>query len=111
MAIYEEMQIDQGSTFSYLVSIKNLTDQAPFDLSGYTGTAHMKRSYKSLTISATFTVVVGLNGIVTLSLTDEQTALIKSGRYLYDVVIESPEGEVYRVIEGIADVTPAVTTL
>jgi hypothetical protein len=113
MAVYEELQIDQGSTFRYEITITNDLDDAPSDLTGFTIKSEIRKSYKSLAISGTFTTAFRssnpLLGRIILSMTDEETAAIKSGRYLYDVIITSADGATYRIIEGIADVTPMVT--
>lgn len=112
MAVYEELTIDQGATFRYQVELKDTTDESEFALTGYTATAHMKRSHRAASITATFTTAVdNSGGVITISLTDEQTAAIKAGRYVFDIVINSPSGEVSRVTEGIIDVTPSVTIL
>jgi hypothetical protein len=46
---------------------------------------------------------------VVISLTDEQTATLKPGRWLYDVVIESDSGSRFRAIEGVITVNPSIT--
>lgn len=112
MAVYEELTIDQGATFRYQVELKDTSDESPFDLTGYTATSHMKKNHKSSTITADFlTSVDTTGGIITISLTDEQTAVLKPGRYVFDIVLESPLGRVNRVTEGIVDITPMVTVL
>ncbi len=112
MAVYEELTIDQGATFRYQVELKDTSDESEFDLTGYTATAHMKRSHRAASITATFTCIIDPpRGVITISLTDEVTATIKPGRYVFDIVMESPLGAVNRVTEGIVDITPAVTIL
>lgn len=113
MAIYKELLIDQGSTFRYQVSVSDTNDDTAFDLTGFTATSHIKKTYKSVSASATFTCGFAgdnpVSGGITLSLTDEQTKLLPAGRYMFDVVIESITGDIFRVVEGLIEVTPGVT--
>lgn len=107
MAAVHNLYIDQGSDFSAEVGVYDDNNSA-WDLTGYTGTAKIKKSYYS-TSSVDFTVTVANSGTITLALTSASTAAITEGRYLYDVVIVSPANKKTRVIEGIATVNPGVT--
>ena len=113
MAVYEELIVDQGSTFKYQLNLTDPTTGNVYNLDNFTVNAYMKKNYKSVSPAAVFTAVVdtGVQGRINLSLTDEQTSAIKAGRYFFDVIIESPIGEVFRIVEGIVDVTPAVTII
>jgi hypothetical protein len=109
MAIIANLYIDQGTDFSITVDV---TDSAGdiLDLSNYTASAQIRKTYTSSTVSETFsTTISALAGQVTLSLTDTQTAGLDGGRYVYDLNITSNGGVTSRVIEGQAIVTPGVT--
>lgn len=109
MAIIANLYIDQGTDFSVTVDV---TDSAGdiLELSGYTASAQIRKTYSSSSVSATFsTSIAELAGQVTLSLTDTQTSAIEAGRYVYDLNIISSGGVTTRVIEGQAIVTPGVT--
>jgi len=106
MASKANITMDQGSTFStdiYLVDDNN----NPLDLTGYTGTSKMKKSYASNS-ATTFTVNV-VNGMVTLFLNSNTTTNLTPGKYVYDVVLSSNAASV-RILEGIVTVAPGVTT-
>ena len=110
MALYEELQIDQASTFEYTVTLSN-PNGTGFDLTSYTATGRLKRSYSSST-AVDFNIsysTPATDGKVRLYLSDETTAAMKAGHYVWDVVIENASGEKFRVIEGIAEVNPGVT--
>jgi len=107
MAAVHNLYIDQGADFSAEIGIYD-DFNSPWDLSGYSGEAKLKKSYYSST-SHNFTVSVGTNGSVTLSMTAAATAAIEQGRYLYDVVITSTAGTKTRVIEGLITINPGVT--
>jgi hypothetical protein len=105
---YTELFLEQGTSFNVSLTIDDVSG-SPFNLSGYTGTAQMRKSYYSSNAAATFVVSTGgADGIVTLSLEAGTTANIYPGRYLYDVVVTSGSTRA-RVLEGIVNVTPQVT--
>ena len=109
MAIIANIYIDQGTDYSITVDV---TDSAGdvLNLSGYTASAQIRKTYSSSTVSETFsTSIAEATGQVTLSLTDTQTSGLSSGRYVYDLNITSSGGNTSRVIEGQAIVTPGVT--
>ena len=109
MAIINNIFIDQGTDFTKTVDVQNALGNA-LDLTGYTISAQMRKTYGSSNVTATFTTAHnGANGQVTMTLPDATTSAIESGRYVYDLMIESGAGDKTRVIEGQATVTPGVT--
>ena len=55
---------------------------------------------------------VGVGGdfpISIQSMTNTNTAALEARRYVYDIVLTSPQSVKTRVIEGIIEVTPGVT--
>ncbi len=110
MATYYPLFLDQGSTFAVEMFI-TANDGNPFILTGCTIYAQIREYPEAETAKATFSgIIVDENaGHIMLSLTDEQTALLTSHRYVYDVVIENILGQRYRVIEGIIDISLGVT--
>jgi len=109
MAIIANLFIDQGTDFSVTVDVTD-TDGSVLDLDGYSASAQIRKTYTSSSVSATFgTSISASNGQVTLTLSDTVTAGLSAGRYVYDLNIESSGGQVTRVVEGQAIVTPGVT--
>jgi hypothetical protein len=107
MATIENIVIDQGQTFSFSLTLSN-TDGTAKDLSDYTVTSQMRKSYYTSTATNFTTAKVDLTGEITISLSATQTSAIKAGRYVYDVEIASSV-ETLRILEGIVSVTPEVT--
>jgi hypothetical protein len=108
MAIYANLTVDQGSDFSSVVTVTDSDDQL-VDLTNYTYRGQIRKSYTSSTaINFVITANTPANGELTITLTSSQTAVMKSGRYVYDVEIESGN-VVTRVVEGQLEVTPRVT--
>jgi DUF4097 and DUF4098 domain-containing protein YvlB len=108
MATKANIIIDQGTTFSTSI---NLTDDNgdAIDLTGYTGRAQMRKHYTSSNAQSFTVSLQSSNGIVTLSLTETQTANLTAGRYVYDVEVVSGANVVSRIVEGFVTVTPEVT--
>lgn len=107
MATVQNITIDQGTTYSLTITLTN-DDGTAKDLSSYTVSAQMRKSYYTSTYTAFTTAKVDLTGELTISLTAVQTSDIKAGRYVYDIEIVSSE-ETLRILEGIVTVTPEVT--
>jgi len=107
MATVENIVIDQGQTFSFSLTLSN-TDGTAKDLTDYTVTSQMRKSYYTSTATDFTTTKVDLTGEITISLSATETSAIKAGRYVYDVEIASSV-ETLRILEGIVTVTPEVT--
>jgi hypothetical protein len=115
MATYEDFTIDQGADLALQIELVN-PDGSKKDLTGYSASAKMKKTYRS-TESIDFTAVIPtppLEGIVTISLTNLQTDTLSTrGRYVYDVEISFNDEEgntiIERILEGKIKVNPSVT--
>ena len=109
-AIPLTLLLEKGTDFDATFNIQNEDNTTPLNLTGYTADAKMKRSYYSAS-SSDFVVdfVDRYNGILKISLTNTNTAALDPRRYVYDIVLTSPQSIKTRVIEGIIEVTPGVT--
>ena len=109
MAAYSEIQLEQYATFSTTVNVEDSQGGA-VNLAGYSAASQIRKSYYSTTANNfTATITGTANGEITLSMTAANTANLTPGRYLYDLVITSPEGTKTRVVEGIVNVLAGVT--
>jgi hypothetical protein len=110
MAAISNLYIDQGSTFSAIITIKG-SDGNPINLTGFTVASQMRKSYGSTTAySFVTTVHDALSGKVKLFLSAENSSLIKPGRYLYDIEITINSTKT-RVVEGLVILTPEITKI
>jgi hypothetical protein len=110
MASAHNLYIDQGADFNAQIQIFD-DNNAPWDLTGYTGQAKIKKSYYS-TSSIDFTISFAndrTSGNIILALSSQQTSQMEQGRYLYDVVITNASSKKTRVLEGIVTINPGVT--
>jgi hypothetical protein len=116
MAQYEEFTIDQGADVAVEIHCVN-KDSTVKDLTGFTATSKLKKTYASDSDSTiafnTIIATPATDGVLTISLTNAQTDLLKAGRYVYDVelaFLDSDSNQIIeRVLEGRVQVSPSVT--
>jgi hypothetical protein len=108
MATKANLVIDQGTTYT---TDLNLTDENgdPLVLSGYTANSQIRKHYTSSNSVVFSTSINATAGVITLSLTANQTANMAGGRYVYDVELTDASDSISRIVEGIVTVTPQVT--
>jgi hypothetical protein len=111
MAAVANLSIDQGATFTSDITVKDINGNV-FDLTGYTAVAKLAKGYSSTRTRTTITTAFATDrttGVLTISLTANQTSALDAERYVYDVEITSGAGSVTRVLEGIITVRPEVS--
>ena len=109
-AVYvSNLVINAGSTFSQTFELGNTQDNSPFNLTGYTIAAQMRKHASSSGVT-TFTASISdaTSGKILVGLPSTETVNIKPGRYVYDVVVTSGEVKT-RVVEGSALVRDGVS--
>jgi hypothetical protein len=108
MATYSNIFIDQGSNFNTSIDLSDSTD---LNLTNYTAAGTVAKSYDGTTKATFSTNIDSESSTVSIFLNASQTAGLKPGRYVYDVIIVSPDSPaiVTRILEGQIDVTPGVT--
>lgn len=108
MAIKASITMDQGSEYSTTINVTDDNDLV-INLTGYTGSAMMRKHYSSIN-SYSFSVSISpLIGAVTISMTSNSSSLVPAGRYVYDCEIVDQYGKKTRLVEGLVTVTPEVT--
>ena len=101
--------LDQGVDFEATFTIRN-EDASSLNLTGYTGTAQL-RKHPAATKSTAFTVSFPnrVNGQIKVAMASTMTAVIEGGRYVYDLVLTSPNAYKTRPIQGNLLVIPGAT--
>lgn len=113
-AATHDILIEQGATFRLSLVWKDSLG-APINLTGYTARMQVRHKITDAAPLLTFTTA---NGAITLggsagtievvgSATSTDVLTVKSG--VYDLEMVAPTGEVTRLIEGSATITPQVT--
>jgi hypothetical protein len=109
MATYSDIFIDQGSSYSSTISVKNV-NATSFNLTGYSARGQIRKSYSSVNaVAFTTSITIPTSGNVVISLTAVQTRAMKPGRYVYDVEVYNAAGHVLRIAEGQVEISPAST--
>lgn len=108
--MYAELTIDQGASFSTVLTLTN-DDNSAINLTSHTFVSQIRKSYYSVNPTANLTVVVenAANGVVRMSIDAANTANIKPGRYLYDLKMTDEANTTIRIVEGIVTITPQVS--
>lgn len=98
MVAYLDLNVYQNESFEADISLSKYVSNAQFDASEYEVKAQLKKHYlsKEATDFTTKPVSDGRTGIFNISLTPEQTALLKYGKYVYDVFIKDKSRNVGR---------------
>ena len=115
MAVYVvNIVIEQGYNFYTNFELEDTANNEPKTLVGYGVTAQLRKTYSSsISISFASSVANASNGVISISLTSTQTAALKPGRYLYDVMLQQGGlGSSYdktKAVEGTALVRAGVT--
>jgi len=105
-----DIVIDQGSDFSIQVAISE--DGTAVPVATHTARAQLRPSPTSATKTADFvcTIVDASGGKINMQLSNSVTAGIASGKYYYDLeLVNTNNGTVTRLLQGVARVTPEVT--
>ena len=102
--------LDIGASFSTDVNVTD-NNENPLDLTDWTARGSMSKGYSPTQLRTYFNInQFNAEGIVTISLTPTQSALLEEGRYVYDVdIVNNIDGSVIKVVEGIITVSPAVS--
>ena len=101
--------LDQGVDFEATFTVKNENSSA-LNLTGYTGEAKI-RKHPSATKYNAFIVTFPnrVNGQIKVAMASTITTAIEGGRYVYDLVLTSPNAYKTRPIQGNVLVIPGVT--
>jgi len=112
MAVYtSNLSIKTGTSFKQVFTLEDGVSNSPLDLTGFDVSAQMRKHAGANTGITTFTSVISnaTSGQVEIGLSTTQTAELKVGRHVYDVIITDTTGFMECVVEGMVVVSQAVT--
>lgn len=107
MAIKSNLTVDQGANFIYNVFLVD-TSGNPFDITGYTGNAQIRKTYTSTNYTTMNVTITGNSGLITLTMNSATTANLYFNRYVYDLELTG-NNVTSRIMEGYVTVNPGVT--
>ncbi|MDP7366932.1 MAG: hypothetical protein QGH83_06700 [Candidatus Pacebacteria bacterium] len=114
MATISNLYIDADADYSSTVTLSSVDSAGTltvFNLTDYTATASVRKTYASSTATS-FNCIIDADpttGKVVIALTDAQTASLNRGRYVWDMMVESSGGTKTRVLQGVVTINPSVT--
>ena len=111
MAVYvSNLVINTGTTFSQTFTLESAETNSVMNLTNYGISAQLRKhaSSSSKTDFVATVVSPATAGMISLSLTHEQTSALKAGRYVYDIVLTSGDSKT-TVVEGSVLVREGVT--
>ena len=109
------LKIDQGASFSKLVTWKTGTPAVAVNLTGCTARAHVRETLEAAAVlldlsTANGKIVLGGSaGTVEITLSATETAAINWRAAVYDLEITFPDATVRRLMHGSVSVSPEVT--
>ncbi len=104
------LSIEAGTT--YRRTLRFYTDAArttKLDITGYTFAAWITRG--TFKIAFAITATDAENGVAEMVLEPEQTIAVEPGDYLFDMLAETPSGDVSKYMKGKATIYPTGTRL
>ena len=109
-AVYvNNLIINTGTDFEQIFTLASSSGNSALDLSDYTAVARLsKHPYSANKVEFNVDFVLPQEGIIEISLTQSQTAALKEGRYVYDVVLDDGSKKT-KVVEGMVFVRKGVT--
>lgn len=112
-AYVSNINIDQGADFSASFKLDDAGTSIPINLTQFRGVGQLrKHSGAKFGVGFDVSIINPRAGEIIIKLTAAQTAVLKEGRYVYDVMLVSnSDGKIYRVVEGMALVNPGVTDM
>ena len=111
-AVYvNNLVINAGANFDQSFTLETVDSNSPLDLTGHSVSSQLRRwsgstSYTPFSTSIQSPATLGK---ISISLTSSETQNLKPGRYVYDILVTSPNGLKTRVIEGMVLVREGVT--
>lgn len=108
MAVRYKFHIDAGATFQRQFEYTN-DDGSVFDLTGYSALMQIRQTPESELALEHVPSIDVETGMITVTLTAEETAELTLPEYVYAIELTAPGGEpVVRLVEGAVEVSPEV---
>ena len=93
------LRIDKGTDFESTFDLTN-ADGTVYSLVNHTASAKIRKHPTASSSTSFSTTITAAQGKIKITMTDTQTAALKAGRHVYDVLITDGSGTVTKVFEG-----------
>ena len=108
MANIYNISIDKNSTYNLPIILSS--SSGPYDLSGYTCKAQIRRAYESTSIITSFYIsgTLDTSGTFTASLGAKQTEMLPNEHCVYDILLIQGDYQ-RRILQGTISPSPEVS--
>lgn len=112
MANVYDFSIEQGSSFSLTLTVKN-SNGTPINLSGYSARGGIKYGYGSTgyLINLNPQIQNATGGQIKISIPDSGTSSLPVTKAVYDIEVYNDFNYTFKAIRGYASIIPEVTNL
>lgn len=102
MSVYMNIYISEGADYTKAVDIVGFPDTTGYIAYGKFALHH--------TSSKKYDITASISGTqVTIEIPSATNLLAGPGRYQFDIYVDTPAGNTYRVIEGELEILPGIT--
>ena len=111
MAVYvNNLIVNAGTDFTQTFTVEDSTTNSVKNLTAHSAASQM-RKHAAATGVTTFTTSItnAAGGQIRIGLSTSQTAELKPGRYVYDVMLTAADNSMSRIVEGMVLVREGVT--
>ena len=111
MAVYvNNLIVNAGTDFSQTFTVEDSSTNSVKNLTAHAASSQM-RKHAAATGVTTFTTSItnAAGGQIRIGLSTSQTAELKPGRYVYDVLLTAADSSMTRIVEGMVLVREGVT--
>ena len=104
MTVYvANIVINGGADFNQTYDLADQNTGSAKDLTNHAVSSQMRKHAAAVGVTTfTTTIVNPSGGQVRIGLTTTQTAALKPGRYVYDLMLTAPDNSMTRIIQGMA---------
>lgn len=113
-AVKKNITIEQGATFKLVLTWKD-SKSRPINLTGYSARLQVRAALGDAAVlidasTANGKIVLGTtNGLITVTLTDEETQALTFQSGVYDLKVTPPDGASVRLMQGSVTLSLGVT--
>ena len=111
MAVYvNNLIVNAGTDFSQTFTVEDSTTNAAKNLTAHSAASQMRKHAAAVGVTTfTTSIVNAAGGQIRIGLSTSQTAELKPGRYVYDVMLTAADNSMSRIVEGMVLVREGVT--
>lgn len=113
MATITNLYIDQGTDFAITLDLRNESggDYAILDHDFFCSISKLYSSTSKINVQLDTRIDSDGNDVLDFYISPTQTQILKPGKYVYDILMKSPSGNISKIMEGIIFILPSITII